>query len=151
MFKNDPLSPGSIEWYIWAYITINDIEMLDFIRNMYKDIPYKEIFNKMLYITTSKPKMMQYLIDNGADYFDQAMNVAARNGDLEAVKLLQENGADLNSKFEWYEDEYITPLEASLHNDNLNVALYLIDQGATSYIASEHIDFFKNYMKTITV
>ncbi len=131
MFKNDnhPLSKDRIEWYIWVFVTENNIKMLNNVKDKYKDIDYKEIFNKMLPIASS-PKTLKYLIENGADDFNKVMYDAASQGELKIVKLLTEAGADINFKFEWDENEFITPLEASLENEHLKIAKYLLDQGA---------------------
>lgn len=55
------------------------------------------------------------------------LQIAASNGFLELVRLLLENGADVNVNNEWFR----TPLNAKVKlGDALDIALLLIENGA---------------------
>ena len=51
---------------------------------------------------------------------------ASQNGSLDIVKLLAENGADLNKKA----SNGISPIDIAFQNDHLDIMKYLIEQGA---------------------
>ena len=51
---------------------------------------------------------------------------ASQNGSLDIVKLLEENGADLNKKA----SNGISPIDIAFQNDHLDIMKYLIEQGA---------------------
>lgn len=56
---------------------------------------------------------------------------APKNTRLDIVKILVENGVDVNAKDDTRENVYqMTPLSKSIYEDNLEIAKYLIDNGA---------------------
>lgn len=54
----------------------------------------------------------------------QSLNKAAERGDLEKVKMLLKNGADINGNSD------LTPLQGALAFDHWEVAKFLVEQGA---------------------
>ncbi|KAJ3032326.1 hypothetical protein HDV00_007682 [Rhizophlyctis rosea] len=66
---------------------------------------------------------IQQLLDAGAVILVGMLTEAASEGNLEAVKLLLENGADIHERHEG-------PFFWATRNDHQDVALYLLEQGA---------------------
>jgi len=62
------------------------------------------------------------------------LHVASRNGNLEMVKALIENGADVNSR----DSSQNTPLHLACENGNLKMVMVLLENGAT--IDAKNID-----------
>ena len=69
---------------------------------------------------------------------------AARYGDLETVKLLIENGADIDAKDK---DGYTVLMYAS-NNGNLEIIKYLVENGADINIKDKNGDTALNYART---
>ena len=68
---------------------------------------------------------IKYLIKNGADKND-ALCISAKNGNLEMVQYLVENGANIHYKSDF-------ALYLSLRNTHLPVTKYLMKNGANQY------------------
>ena len=58
---------------------------------------------------------------------ESQLHVASRNGNLEMVKALIENGADVNSR----DSSQNTPLHLACDNGNLEMVMVLLEKGAT--------------------
>jgi len=61
------------------------------------------------------------------DWIQDRLHFAAGNGDFAAVRMLLADGYDVNAKDA---DLRLTPLHYAVMNEHLDVALYLIDNGA---------------------
>ena len=69
--------------------------------------------------------VVQYLVENGADYLSIAMTHAAYGGHLQVMLFLAEKGADLG----FYSDGPTTPLTIAAYAGHLDVVRYLVEQG----------------------
>lgn len=77
---------------------------------------------------------LKELIEQGADLEeDCALHWAACQGNLDIVKLLVENHANIDSK----DDKGATPLHEAIELNNLEVAKYLLNQGADPNICDD--------------
>jgi ankyrin repeat protein len=81
-----------------------------------------------------KPKALEYFVGQGFGLTqeDESGNtllwIAASTGNLDVVKYLVKNGADLDfSRYESYDDD---PLKIAVGNDHIDVVKYLLKEGA---------------------
>ncbi|MFW6348073.1 MAG: ankyrin repeat domain-containing protein, partial [Cyclonatronaceae bacterium] len=71
-------------------------------------------------------EMMSYLFENGAKAGPLALIIAAREGQLPAVKLLLKHGVDINARQPWGQ----TALMQAAREGHLDVCTYLVRHGA---------------------
>ena len=64
---------------------------------------------------------------------NRALYIAASNGHISVIDHLLKNGADINSR-----EQFHSPLESALINQNWNTAMFLIERGADVHY---HDDF----------
>ena len=85
-------------------------------------------------------KIAQLLLDSGAQVNSQnttPLHSAASNGSLELVKLLVSKGAKVNA----VDKEFSMPLAKAVQADNLEIAKFLLEQGADKTINHSDDEF----------
>ena len=68
-------------------------------------------------------------IHPGGDY-ERLFHFAAQEGDIAAVKFLASEGAELDSRIEWWPGHRVAPLHLASSNGHLDVVRELADRGA---------------------
>lgn len=58
---------------------------------------------------------------------------AARAGHVDVVKLLEENGADVNARTWWGEGQSVLSLAFDYHNEENKIIKYLMGTGAKEF------------------
>ena len=84
------------------------------------------LLNTMGNITNVQSGFSFGSIQNNSQDAKTPLYEASQNGSLDIVKLLAENGADLNKKA----SNGISPIDIAFQNDHLDIMKYLIEQGA---------------------
>lgn len=117
-------------------------KIVEFLLDNGANIHHRNIYDETALLKAAfKPDLIKLLIERGADVEAVAdlgvppLVWAAGDGHLEVVKILVENGANIERGTVKY--PYITPLVVAVLGDRTDIAKYLLEQGADPHKADD--------------
>lgn len=83
-------------------------------------------------------EIVALLLEHGASDLNEALNVAAKTGDLDHMELLLDWGADINATLpSWYKG--MTALSAAASSSDVAIVQFLLSKGASDVTGALHI------------